>query len=248
MEDNRGKPLIMNANENRNQLLEDLKQKIVRLEDIITDINSEENKTISTCLEKAKQKDVNYVPNRDIAQELLQLKDNLNTVQEKLQNLSLTEDTIFDEDEYLIKAEELMGKVDGVTEKKIQDFKTLNEKRLEEALNKKIEIQIGISNSEIELNHVNLDKEELEKQIAEVERGIIYRIRARLFNKEENANTEEINSKIAELDKKKRDLEAKINKLKIQEEAERFVPSTECQSNDDQSANKEEKEDLSQEK
>lgn len=248
LEDNTGKVLMVNADENRNQLVEDLKKKIEELEDIITDISSEENKTISTCLEKAQQKDVNYVPNRDVVQELLKLKDDLAIVQEKLQNLNLTEDTIFDEDKYLIKAEELMEKVDSVIEKKIRGFKRLNEKRLEEALNKKIEIQIGISNSEIELNHVNLDKEELEEQIAEIENGIIYRIRSSIFNKKGSSETEGINSKIAELDKRKRELEVKISKLKMQEQAEHFVPSTTPQANDDQIMSKKEKEDLNQEK
>lgn len=241
MEDNRGKPLIENANENRNQLIEDLNKKIAELENIILDINSEENKTIGDCIKQAKQENINYVPDRDVVQEFLQLKGNLYTIQEKLQSLSLTEDTIFNEDEYLIKAEELLGKIDTIIGKKRQEFIALNKRKLEEASDRKIKIQVELSNSEIELNHLNLEKEELEKQIDEIEKGIIYRIKSRIFNKRGNSEIEEKSNKIAELEKKKRELETKISKLKMQEQVERFVPSsTAC--NDDQNENKEEKE------
>lgn len=248
MEDNRGKTLITNANENRDKLIENLDKKIEQLENMIENINSNENDIVSACLNSAKQYDINYVPNKDIIEDFTQLKGSLYAVQEKLQSLSLKEETIFDEDVYLIKAEELLEKIDNVINKKIQYFAELNKKKLHEASDRKIEIEIGLSNSRIELNHLNLEKEELEEQISDIKKGIIYRIRSKLFNKEENAKTEEINSKIVELESKKRDLESKISKLEMQEKTEHFVPSMIPQSNDDQITNEKEKEDLNQEK
>lgn len=248
MENNRGKTLMTNANENRDKLVENLNKKIEQLENMIENINSNENDVVSACINSARQYDINYVPNKDIIEDFEQLKDSLYTVKEKLQNLSLKEETIFDEDVYLIKAEELLGKIDNIINKKIQEFAELNKKKLDEASDRKIKIEIGLSNSRIELNHLNLEKEKLEEQMSDIKKGIIYRIKSKLFNKEGNAKTEEINSRLVELESKKRDLESKISKLKMQEETEHFVPSTTPQSNDDQITNEKEKEDLDQEK
>lgn len=247
MEDNIGSPLMENANENRNQLVESLNGRIVELGRIISYINSEKNNIIVDCIQRAQKDDVNYVPDRTIVEEFLQLKGDLNTVKEKLQSLSLTEDTIFDEDKYLIAAEKLMERYNEEIERRVQDFKMSNKKKLEEARNRKVETTRGLANAEIELNHVNLEKEELEEQIAYIRKGIIYRIKSKLFNKEGNAKTEEIDSRIVELEKKSRDLKIKMKKLKAQEKVEHFVPNLEDH-DDNQNTNREEREEMESEK
>lgn len=238
MNSNEGKPLIENANENRNQLIESVRNKIAELENIIIDINSEENKIICNCTRDAEQTDVRYVPNRDVIQDFSKLKGDLCDVEKRLQTLTLTEDTIFDEDKYLIAAEQIMERIEDIIKEKMESFKKANEETLEKNSYQKVELQMKLADSRLELNHVNSEKEKVEEETNKIKRGIVYRIKISIFKKEDPEIIEN-NDKIIELEKKKKDLEAKISKLEIQEKAQHFV--AEERSEDEY---KEEKEDL----
>lgn len=240
--ENETKKLMTNANENRNKLVENVKKKIEELESIIVDINSEDNQVLSDCIKEAQEYDVNYLPDRNIIKDFTQLKFDLNTVQEKLQSLSLTEDTIFDEDKYLIAAERLLEKIDTVVEKKKQEFAKINKEKLEQGFNKKTEIDIGLSNASIELAHIKLDIEDLENQNTELKSGLIYKLNISLFNKKKNAKIGENDDKLSELYKKKRELETRISKLELEEQAEHFVPIQKGQEEGERIDQKEERE------
>ncbi len=218
MEDSEIEALLMKANDNRNQLTETIRGKIEEIEQIITDINSDENDYLNSCLKRAKEYDVNYTPDRNVVQEFLNLISKLNTVLEKLQSLSLTEETILEEDKYFTAAEKVTEEVDSIIKGKKQKFTDANQQKFEEACARKRDIEIELSNIEFSLNFLNREREDLEKQNSKLEKGI--------KGKKKKAQIQANNARIAEIDKEKRDLEARTTSLKLRGEAEHFVPVT----------------------
>ncbi len=240
--ENENKKLMENAKENRDRLIERLTIKMEELEKIINDINSEENQTISKYLKEAKDHDVNYIPDRSIVRDFEQIKLALNTVKEKLQSLSLTEDTIFDEDKYLIAAEEVLEKIDAVIEGKKNAFKQTNNDQFDQNFDRKIETDIELSNSRIELGEINAEIEDLEAQNNELKSGLIYKLNISLFNKKKNAKIGENDDKLSELYKKKRELKTKISRLELEEKAQHFVPNQTDQKEEEKENKREDKE------
>ena len=101
---------------------------------------------------------------------------------------------------------------------KKQKFTDANKQKFEEACDRKRDIEIELSNIEFSLNFLNREREDLEKQNSKLEKGI--------KGKKKKAQIQANNARIAEIDKEKRDLEARTTSLKLRGEAEHFVPVT----------------------
>ncbi len=216
------KKLLENADENRKQQIEKITAKIEEIESIIEDIDSEDNKIISKCIKEAQKHDVSYTPDRNILKDFMKLKVDLNIILEKLQSLSLTEDKIFEEDKYLLGAETILEKIDAVIGEKQREFRKGNEEQLDQNFDRKIEIDIALSNTKIELAYVNSDIEDIESQNAERKSRISYKIG--LFNRKNNNEIRKNDDKLSELYAKRRKLESKISTLEIRAKVEHFVP------------------------
>ena len=169
MDNNFTNSILENGRKNREYLISELQKKIEEMKKIANELEYKVNE----LLEEAKRLDINYIPDNTIlggSEGTLDLKTIYGWIgisksaKEKLASLKLDEDTIFEEDKYIKRAQDLLDKIDSKIEQMVIRFKEKNQKKFSEAFFQKIETQIGLANTEIEVNELKAREESLLKE------------------------------------------------------------------------------------
>lgn len=170
--------ILENGRENRKYLISEFQKKIEEMERIANELEHK----INEFLEEAKRLDINYIPDYTIlgnSEEALDSKTIYGWIgisksaKEKLDSLKLDEDTIFEEDKYINSAQDLLDKIDSRIKQMVIRFKDENQKKFSEAFFQKIETQIGLANTEIEVNELKSREESLLKEKDSLNRKVI---------------------------------------------------------------------------
>ena len=178
MDNNFTNSILENGRKNREYLISELQKKIEEMKKIANELEYKVNE----LLEEAKRLDINYIPDNTIlggSEGTLDLKTIYGWIgisksaKEKLASLKLDEDTIFEEDKYIKRAQDLLDKIDSKIEQMVIRFKEKNQKKFSEAFFQKIETQIGLANTEIEVNELKAREESLLKEKDSLNKKVI---------------------------------------------------------------------------
>lgn len=178
MDNNFTNSILENGRKNREYLISELQKKIEEMKKIANELEHKVNE----LLEEAKRLDINYIPDNTIlggSEGTLDLKTIYGWIgisksaKEKLDSLKLDEDTIFEEDKYINSAQDLLDKIDSRIKQMVIRFKDENQKKFSEAFFQKIETQIGLANTEIEVNELKSREESLLKEKDSLNRKVI---------------------------------------------------------------------------
>ena len=202
--DSSGKTVMDNTNENKQKLIEELQSKVAYLDNVVENCKMK----LESYLEQAKNYDINYVPDLEAIKNLLDLKDKLANVTQTIIGINLTEDNIIQEGTYIEAAQKLLELIDEKIKELENNFKTSNAKRFKESNEQKIELEIKLSNLEIELESLMGEKKELENNLS---KRFLGRKKRKLYTSLLQENSEKI-----------RDTNSEIAKLKIKLEANTF--------------------------
>ena len=152
--------IVKNSNKYRNELGFKVEEKIKWLKDILIEIHA----IIEELKSKAKLYDVKFLPDMNLADKISNWIQNLQIMKEKLDSITITENNIFDDEEYLLKAQEILDILSKINFKEeIEKIKEENSNKVDTAINEKKENQIELANLETELREDKLSY----KQIAE---------------------------------------------------------------------------------
>lgn len=178
MDNNFTNSILENGRKNREYLIDELQKRIEEIEKIANELKHK----VNILLEEAKRLDINYIPDNTI---LGNPEENLDSrtiygwieisksAKEKLTDLKLDEDTIFEEDKYINTAQDLLDKIDSRIEQMVIRFKEKNQKKFSEAAFQKIETQIGLTNTEIGINELKAKEESLLREKDDLTRKLI---------------------------------------------------------------------------
>ena len=178
MDNNFTNSILENGRKNREYIISELQKKIEEMKKIANELEYKVNE----LLEEAKRLDINYIPDNTIlggSEGTLDLKTIYGWIgisksaKEKLASLKLDEDTIFKEDKYIKRAQDLLDKIDSKIEQMVIRFKEKNQKKFSEAFFQKIETQIGLANTEIEVNELKAREESLLKEKDSLNKKVI---------------------------------------------------------------------------
>lgn len=213
--------IVSSANEYINELINALENIIERLNKKIEG----DRIVVHHYIKEAQKYDVNFTPDESTIKKFSLWIDNLMDVKEKLLNLNLNQENIFDEEIYIKKAEELIGLMENILGEKNENL-MVNKSRFEEACEKKRQAEIELSNINIELEALETQKRELEQENEEIQKQID-KTRFKFFNRKRNAVKLSNSETIKDLEEQIRVLKGRKGKLEIASQANHFVPKTE---------------------
>lgn len=212
MDNNFTNSILENGRKNREYLISELQKKIEEMKKIANELEHKVNE----LLEEAKRLDINYIPDNTIlggSERTLDLKTIYGWIgisksaKEKLASLKLDEDSIFEEDKYIKRAQDLLDKIDSKIEQMVIRFKETNKKRFDEAKDQKVKTQIELANAEIEVNELKAREEGLLKEKDSLNRKVIKGKKTKEKIQGIEKEIEEIKSQIDQKDKKNFELE-----------------------------------------
>lgn len=212
MDNNFTNSILENGIKNREYLMSELQKKIEEMEEIEIKLKEEMN----NFLEEAKALDINFSPDNTI---LENSENSLNSrniyswikisknAKEKLSNLKLNEDTIFEEDEYIKTAQKLLDKIDSEIKIIVIKFKEENRNRLNSAKEQKVKTRRELDDLEIELNELKAREENLQKEEDNLNGKLIKGKKTKERIQSIEKEIEEIKSQIEEKNKRNFELE-----------------------------------------
>ncbi len=197
--------IMNNANQYKDDIISRIESKIAELNSLAEEIKSGNNEIISGYIESAKKFDIRYIPDTNILNSINSWVSNLGIVKEKLAELELNQDDVFEQEIYLQKAEELLDLIDKKLIEERSKFVKANMERFKNSFG-------SAKENEAELKIVNSELEELEKVSPILKTGNSLREKVRIFNKSKilNSASEQL-KRIEELKRKKVQLELAIS-------------------------------------
>ena len=220
------KNVIDSANQNKEELISQIQEKIEQLQKLRLEFDSDNNEEIRNFLEVAKARDVNFVPDKTIVSRLSYYIENLINVKQVLLELVLDEENVFDKEKYLSATQNLLDKIDKQIEDEKANAIKVNKRKLTQMCEEKISTEFDLESLRIELEKLELEKSELEKENAEFQRKI-NKSRFKIFKGMHEEELEFNKTLLVDIEDEINKVKAKINKLEIINEANHFVSKPE---------------------
>ncbi|MBQ3145340.1 MAG: hypothetical protein IJB90_01995 [Clostridia bacterium] len=209
--------IIENARSNRDDLIISIEARIKQLEIL----QKECNEKIEEYLKNAEENDIRYNPDTEILTKISYWIENLENVKQVLGKLKLNENSIlFDDEKYLNAAQELLRKIDKRIEEVKAEFIKSNEEKIQIACKEKRDIDEELEELRMELERLKEEKEEYESWCKKIEGKKFFK---RLFAKEKEYYQDFL--EIVNTDIRK--VEKRISQIEIRKKANHFVPRTE---------------------